>query len=89
MYVFVLEGTSILAKEISVAKPTKILEGIVSLLTISVHHIYGAHSPSELIVAPALARGDLGVQVSVRPSINIYPGCLVSATSLTVLYRPP
>ena len=35
--------------------------------------------------------GDLGVQVSVRssvrPSVNIYPGCLVSATPLTVLYR--
>ena len=35
--------------------------------------------------------GDLGVQVSVRPSIclsvNIYPGCLVSATPPTVLYR--
>ena len=31
--------------------------------------------------------GDLGVQVSVRPSVNIIPGCLVSATPLTVLYR--
>ena len=39
--------------------------------------------------------GDIGVQVSVRssirlsvhPSVNIYPGCLVSATPLTVLYR--
>ena len=35
--------------------------------------------------------GDLGVQVSVcssvRPSVNIYPACLVSATPLTVLYR--
>ena len=36
--------------------------------------------------------GDLGMQVSVRlsfrPSVNIYPGCLVSAVPLTVLYRP-
>ena len=35
--------------------------------------------------------GDLGVQVSVCPSVrfsvNIYPGCLVSATPLTVLYQ--
>ena len=39
--------------------------------------------------------GDLGMQISihlsvrfsVRPSINIYPGCLVSATPLTVLYQ--
>ena len=32
--------------------------------------------------------GDLGVQVLfVRPSVNIYHGCLVSATPLTVLYR--
>ena len=35
--------------------------------------------------------GDLGVQISVclsiRPSVNIYPGCLVSATPLTVLYQ--
>ena len=34
--------------------------------------------------------GNLGVQVSVRPSvrpsINIYPGCPVSASPLTVLY---
>ena len=46
-----------------------------------------------------ISMGDLGVQVSVRlsirssvcsaicPSVNIYPGCLVSATPLTVLYR--
>ena len=42
------------------------------------------------VVAPAL-----GVQVSVRlsvcpsvyPSVNIYPGCLVSVTPLTVLYQ--
>ena len=45
------------------------------------------------IVATILAfsMGDLGVQVSVRlsvrPSVKIYPGCLVSATPLTVLYR--
>ena len=39
----------ILAKEISVAKLTKILKGIISLPTISVHHIYGTHSPSEFI----------------------------------------
>ena len=38
-----LRSTSILAKEISVTKPTKILEGI-SLPTISVHHIYGSFS---------------------------------------------
>ena len=35
--------------------------------------------------------GNLGVQVSVHwsfcSSVNIYPGCLVSATPLTVLYR--
>ena len=35
--------------------------------------------------------GDLGVQVSirlfVRPSVNIYPGCLVSATPFTALYQ--
>ena len=49
MHVFVLAGTSTLAKEISVAKPTKILEDIISLPTISVHHIYGALSSSELI----------------------------------------
>ena len=30
--------------------------------------------------------GDLGVQVSVHSSVNIYPGCLVSASPLTVLY---
>ena len=38
-----------------------------------------------------LEQGDLDVQVSihlsVRPSVNIYTGCLVSATPLTVLYQ--
>ena len=46
----------------------------------------------DLFVAPALA-GQLrqasfhpSVYLSIRPSINIYPGCLVSPTPLTVLY---
>ena len=40
MYVFVLDGTSVLAKEISVAKLTKILEGLINLPTLSVYHIF-------------------------------------------------
>ena len=31
--------------------------------------------------------GDLGVQISVRPSVNRYTVCLVSAAPVTVLYR--
>ena len=52
-----------------------------------------------LCCCTCFSMGDLGVQVSVRlsvclsvcpfvrPSVNIYPGCLVSPTPLTVLYQ--
>ena len=47
-----------------------------------------------LLLLSRFRMGDLGVHVSarsffrlfVRPSVNIYPGCLVNATPLTVLY---
>ena len=59
------------------------------------HYVHWFVFDKPIFVAPAFIMSDLGVQVSVRPrpsvrpsvrlSVYIYPGCLVSATPL--LYR--
>ena len=53
--------------------------------------LYGLCIPDSSFCHTCFSMGYLGVQVSVgsfvRSSVNIYPGCFMSATPLTVLYR--